>query len=108
MSINTQYAKNNICKYLYNECKRKKDRNLYTIKNLVEHGVDINWKNGRECPPLFATCEDANLAIVKYLVEQGTDINKPNEFGETVLFPAYSSRSETIVKYLVEHGARNK
>eukprot|EP00833_Pecoramyces_ruminatium_P012865 jgi/Orpsp1_1/1186897/evm.model.d7180000053948.1 len=44
ISINVDYSFNNIGKYLINECS-KKDINIYIIKYLVEHGVDINETN---------------------------------------------------------------
>ena len=98
------YLKKDVGKYLDMEFK-KKCINMYTIKYLIKHGVDINkiiWNDGT---PLFIACEKGNKIIIKYLVEHGAYIDKGKKNGETPLFNACKNGNEVVVKYLVEKGA---
>ena len=88
---------NTIFKYINNECD-KDDINIYIIKYLVEHGIDINEKDRNDKTPLFKACKRGDEDMVKYLVEHGVDINNKSRRGETPLFKVCKYGNETIVK----------
>jgi len=59
---------------------------IEVVKNLVEHGADINKEDNDGATPLYIAC--FNEQVVKYLVEHEADINKEADGGFTPLYIA--------------------
>ncbi len=80
------------------------------IRYLVEHGADVNIKDGLGQTPLFYTVWNEtrnqyyNNAL--YLLEHGADINATNNRGKTLLqFLKLRVDNEELIEFLIEHGA---
>jgi hypothetical protein len=90
---------NNMDKHLllFRACENK---NLGRVIELVEQGIDINFKDTYERTPLHIA---RSVEIARYLVKKGANIHCKTVFGETPLhFAIYDIE---ILKYLVENGA---
>ncbi|ABJ77150.1 Ankyrin-related protein [Leptospira borgpetersenii serovar Hardjo-bovis str. JB197] len=69
--------------------------NIQIVKQLVEHGANVNGKNASQETPLY---DAGSKEIAEYLLQQGADPTVKNGFGETPLERA---------KYLMNLGRKN-
>lgn len=80
-----------------------RDNNYDLVKNLINQGADVSYKNTtRLTPLLWAACFN-QLEIVKLLVEHGADINYIR-YG-TALMDAAKKGNIDVVRFLLDHGA---
>ena len=100
---------------------------LDVVKVLLNHGIDINMRNGLGSTALYAAVVDPGyrsfgyrdvhdeefvshpsprqLEMINLLLEHGIDIHARHTDGATVLFTAASFGSVEIVQILLDHGA---
>ena len=84
-------------------CKVAPD--LKKIKELVENGADVNFKDKLNNTVLSWACSCDNLEVVKYLIKKGADINNTDKNGSTPIIVAAYNHLTKIVQYLIEQGA---
>jgi len=109
---------NGICTPLTLACK---NNSKSIIKCLLEHGADINKRDGNNMTPLGVACEQENENLVKNLIEHGANVNKKYEIKnysteyyyrsydkylskidiKTPLISACEKNNISIVKYLI-------
>ena len=75
---------------------------VYTVKNLIRLGVDVNSPEEQDYTALHEAASKGYLDIVKILVKQGADIEFKNKFGKTALELAESKGETAIVQWLSE------
>jgi len=97
---------NGICTPLTLACK---NNSKSIIKCLLEHGADINKRDGNNMTPLGVACEQENENLVKYLLEHGANINCKVKINDheicTPLTLVCKNNNKSIIKCLLEHGA---
>jgi ankyrin repeat protein len=80
-------------------------QDLEKVKDLVEAGVDVNYREPRYGnTPLSMACQYNLVEIARYLMDKGADINLRTKTGHTPLMAA-ASGSETLFHLLLEKGA---
>ncbi len=80
--------------------------NFKLLKSLVEHGANVNIRDGWGHTPLFPAIEIFNIDTVKYLVEHGADVNAQDNVKRTSLHTTAQSFDDiAIAQYLIEKGA---
>lgn len=90
-------------KPLYIICNKQleTDRSMELIRNLVEHGANINARNFNNESALHSACKNNNMAAIIYLVNNGADINAKDNGNKTPLHIACEKNNYTLVEYLV-------
>ena len=82
------------------------DRQSYAdIKNLIDKGSDVNYKDASGATPLMKAAYLGDLALVKLLIDKGADANAADNEGITVLMNAASSSNLELVKLIAARGA---
>lgn len=85
------------------------DKNLKTVKLLVELGADVNQESSKsyqKFTPLHFAVQSKGTEITKHLIEMGAKINvKGQTTGRTPLYIAVAKRDMGIIKLLIENGA---
>jgi len=78
---------------------------LEWVKEVVEGGADINWKDSSGETAIFGACGWGRNKVVKYLIDKKALINIKEETGLTPLHWAAKSGGLETVKLLIEAGA---
>jgi ankyrin repeat protein len=71
-----------------------------TIKLLIEHKVNINWKDGFGDTALMYAAQTGNMLIINYLLDNGADIHAKDDKGNTVLSAAQEGKHEDAIKLI--------
>ena len=80
-------------------------QDLDKIKELVEAGVDVNFKDENYgSTALILSCQYNFVSIARYLIEAGADVSVKSKSGHTALIAA-AVVSEELVNLLVSKGA---
>ena len=85
------------------EKERYRQSILRVIDLLVEHGADIELRDGREMAPIHIAAENDSHFAVKKLIELGADIGILDGKGRT---PFEFAKSETIKNLLKQEGKK--
>ena len=87
--------------------KASKDRNLETVKALIESGADVNadykFSDLGGGTVLMYASSTGQIEVVKYLIEAGADIE--DDYGRTALDLARRNGHTEIVEYLESKNA---
>eukprot|EP01135_Chromosphaera_perkinsii_P004688 Nk52_evm37s293 gene=Nk52_evmTU37s293 len=84
-------------------CKTNK---LKIVKYLVEHGGNINAKDGQGFNCLHVAAQKGNLILCLYLLSCGMNVDSVDEDNRTALMWAvYNHTDIALVKSLIKHGA---
>jgi ankyrin repeat protein len=75
------------------------------VQLLVDHGANIEVKDGVKRTPLILSVEGGSMQVVQVLVENGADINAQALRGYTALLWAARNGFEEMVDYLIDQGA---
>lgn len=78
------------------------NRDLNTVKMLVNLGANINKTNNQEMTPFHIAAYLGDMDIVSFFVENGADVK---QHGSTAIFYATCTGSRSVVKYLLNNGA---
>lgn len=86
---------------------RKKDRDLYMVKVLIQNGANMEARNedGWTCLHMAANKARKNFDMVKFMVDNGADVNACTNKDKSVLKIAEGKEAKN---YLEEHGAEKK
>ena len=77
------------------------------MKYFVNHGLDVNHKDGDGLTPLHYGAKFDHLDVVKQLVEKGANINIESGLGyQTPLCMALEKGHLEVAEYLIDKGAR--
>ena len=96
--------------------KASKEGDLQRVKELVEDGAQVNWKDdwggwslvdGLGWTPLHAAARNGHQSIVHFLVINGgnANCNERTNAGDTPLHEAAWNGHMSVVQYLIEAGA---
>ena len=77
-----------------------------TLRQLLDHGADINAPSSWERTPLMGAALSDHLACMKLLLDRGADINATSSYGYTALIWAVQYGSAECVKLLLDRGAK--
>ncbi len=75
------------------------------VRLLLNHGAEMNARNGSGVTPLYVACECGHTELVEALLERGTDVNARDNFGATPLHLAGKTGNRNMIKLLLDHGA---
>jgi ankyrin repeat protein len=78
---------------------------INTVKALLAHGADVNYKNKLLRTPLHIACQGNQYDIICLLVDAGANVNVANCRDETPLHLASGAGNLNAVKLLITHGA---
>lgn len=83
-----------------------KTSNFNRVKELVEDGVDVNYRRYRkDDTALILASHNGHKDIVEYLLEKGADVNIRGEDNQTALVCALSEKHYEIAKILIDNDA---
>jgi ankyrin repeat protein len=82
-------------------------KNLKSVKLLVDHKANINWKDWFKTTALMYAADLGNLDIINYLVKNGADIHAHDDQGNNVLSAAKEGKHSEAIK-LIENLLQNK
>lgn len=89
-----------------NLVKASREGNLPRVKEILEHGVDINSQDKRGFNALMAAAEFGHLKIVQFLLDQGANVQeKSKKYLMTPLHFATRGGQEEVVRLLLQKGA---
>jgi ankyrin repeat protein len=71
-----------------------------TIRLLIEHKVNINWKDGFGDTALMYAAQTGNTLVINYLLDNGADIHAKDDKGNTVLSAAKEGKHEDAIKLI--------
>lgn len=81
------------------------DKDLTSIKSLVEKGADINKKDYKGYSALNYAMMDKNIEAFKFFIENGGNVNNKNHLGLSLLALAIAQNQLEFVKILLENNA---
>ena len=83
------------------------DKNLVpTLSTLLDHGADVNVRDGAGLTPLWLALKTGNEAVVQLILNHGADVNMASgPSGFSPLMEAVAMGQSSIVKILLEKGA---
>ena len=82
-----------------------KYNNLYALKELLDKGADVNYKNSNNMNSLHLAVLKKNLEMIKMIIKQIKNINSRTKDGSTVLHYSCNLQLENITELLLDHGA---
>ena len=71
----------------------------------MDAGADVNARDGRENPLLYAAVDEGEADIVRTLLNAGADVNAKNRSGTSPLKLAFDEEESEIFRILVNAGA---
>lgn len=83
-------------------CAAARDGNLQVVRYMVDHGENVNCKDGKGRTPLHFAAENGHLEVVKFLVEHSAHVECINDKNETPLDLATRNNHAEIVRFLME------
>ncbi|KAH7568674.1 hypothetical protein ACOSQ2_012027 [Xanthoceras sorbifolium] len=86
--------------YLANE------RDLEGIKELLDSGIDINFRDIDNRTALHVAACQGYADVVGLLIERGADIDPKDRWGSTPLADAIHYKNHDVIKFLEKHGAK--
>ncbi|KAI9198512.1 hypothetical protein LWI28_017216 [Acer negundo] len=86
--------------YLANE------RDLEGIKELLDSGVDINFRDIDDRTAIHVAACQGFVDVVGLLIERGADIDPKDRWGSTPLADAIHYKHHDMIKFLEKHGAK--
>lgn len=76
------------------------NKNVAIVRALLQHKVDVNWKDGFDTTALMYAAASGNKEIVELLVDSGADLNAKDRMGNTVLSAAKESKNKEVIKLI--------
>ncbi len=76
------------------------ERNYTISKLLVDHKVDVNFKDWFKTTALMYAANFGDKHIVELLIANGADVNAKDEQGNSVLSAAKESKNEEVIKLI--------
>ena len=73
------------------------------VKLLVDHKVEINWKDWFGSTALMYAAHKGNIAIISYLLKNGADIHFKDKEGNTVLSAAKEGNHPDAIKFIEDN-----
>jgi ankyrin repeat protein len=89
---------------LIKECNSR-NVNLEKVKELVEHGADVNDKYEEGWTALMKASINGYKEIAEFLIENGAKVNQKNKWGKGALMKASEYGHKEVAEVLVEWGA---
>lgn len=80
------------------------DAELWTIRRLIELGVDVNAKNSYGESPLYIAAKVSNAEVIQALLEGKADPKSLTNDGATPLHSAARTDTPEIIKVLIDAG----
>ena len=71
-----------------------------TVRILVEHKADVNWRDGFGDTALMYAAHTGNTAIIGYLLDKGADIHAKDSHGNTVISAAKEGKHPEAIKLI--------
>ena len=78
--------------------------NVEIIKEMIDHGADIDAKDQGQMTPLHWAAWQGKLDAVKFLIEKGATLNAVSKYKQTPLDRAINDKHDDVVKYLESLG----
>jgi ankyrin repeat protein len=92
--------------------KAAEDGTPAMIQLLIQHGGNVNGRDGHHLTPLLMAAQQDKLDIVRTLLSLGADVNARDDGGKTALMAATEQNNlasgdhrSSIMKLLLDHGA---
>jgi|SRR6185312_4116324 len=82
------------------------NQDIQTVKLLVDHNAEINWKDWFKTTALMYAAQKGNVEIISYLLKHGADIHAHDDQGNTVLTAAKEGNHPEAIK-LIEDNLRS-
>jgi len=83
-----------------------KERNIEEVKVLLNDGVDVNIKTGKDgFTPLMIAAKQDDLYMVSMLLQNRAEVNAKNDYGFTAFMEAARACNLDVLKLLLEQGA---
>jgi ankyrin repeat protein len=81
------------------------ERDIDTLKSLLERGVDVNARDARNETPLHIAATKGNVDVVRLLVERGAEVDSRDNEGWTPLHLSSRYGHLEVSRVLLDHGA---
>lgn len=75
------------------------------VRILLERGVNLDSKNGRQRSPLLQAAKKGHYRVVKLLLQHNADVHARDERGQTPLSVAAANGQPSVVELLLQHNA---
>jgi ankyrin repeat protein len=76
------------------------NEDIPTIRVLIEHKANINWRDGFGDTALMYAAQIGNTLIIGYLLDNGADIQAKDDKGNTVLSAAQEGKHPDAIKLI--------
>ncbi|SEO21953.1 Ankyrin repeat-containing protein [Mucilaginibacter gossypiicola] len=73
------------------------------VKLLVDHKVEIDWKDWFGCTALMYAANKGNVNIISYLLKNGADVHFADKEGNTVLSAAKEGNHPDAIKLIEDN-----
>jgi Ankyrin repeats (many copies) len=81
------------------------EEDLECMRLLLEHGADVDARDGRNYAPLHLAAKYGRVEALRLLLQYNSDVNVKGPSNETPLYIASRSGLTEVVQVLLEHGA---
>ena len=75
------------------------------VKELIEHGSDIECRDMRGYSPLHLAAERGHLEMVNLLIDRGSDLNAMSTLGDSPLHLSIVEGHTEVARVLIERGS---
>jgi ankyrin repeat protein len=83
-------------------------KNADAVKILLQHGADVNWKDGFQTSALMYAAASGQEQIIKILLDNDADVFAKDEQGNNVLSAAKESKNNRVIELITQAQKKSK
>lgn len=84
------------------------NKNLISVKILLDNKADVNWKDGFQTTALMYAASSGLEDIVKFLLDKGADVTTKDKQGNDALSAAKESKNDKVIELIIQAQKKSK
>lgn len=84
------------------------NKNLISVKILLDNKADVNWKDGFQTTALMYAASSGLEDIVKLLLDKGANVTTKDKQGNDALSAAKESKNDKVIELIIQAQKKSK